>query len=141
MAAATGGGLGKLPVAPGTFGTLAGIPFILFFSWAGPGFAVFGTVLLIVAAVWISDEAEIIMGQKDPGCIVIDEVAGYVVAMAGMPVSALSLVAGFLAFRFFDILKPFPVKLFEERFKGGAGVVLDDIVAGLYGAVVLRIFF
>ncbi len=130
-----------MPVAPGTFGTLAGVPFILFFSWAGPGVAVFGTVLLMVAAVWISDEAEAVLGQKDPGCIVIDEVAGYVVAMAGLPVTALSLIGGFLAFRFFDILKPFPVKLFEERFHGGAGVVLDDIVAGLYAGLVLRLAF
>ena len=70
--AATGGLLGKIPFAPGTFGTLAGIPFVFFFSWIGSGLEVFAVVFLILVAVWISDEAEKIIGSKDPGSIVID---------------------------------------------------------------------
>ncbi len=136
-----GGGLGKIPKAPGTFGTLAAIPLILLFAWLDPGWAVFGVVTLIVVSVWICDEAEAIMGVKDPGSIVLDEVAGYTVAMAGMPVTGWTLVAGFLLFRVFDIVKPVPVRNFENRFSGGPGIVLDDIVAGLLSAVVLRILF
>lgn len=138
---ATGGGLGNLPSAPGTFGTLAGIPFVVGIAFINQKFAVFSTVLLIVFSAWIADEAEIILGKKDPGCIVIDEIAGYVVAMAGLSVSLYSLAAGFLIFRFFDIIKPSPVRNFERRFKGGAGVVLDDIIAGLLSFIVLRVIF
>ncbi len=138
---ATCGGLGNLPRIPGTFGTLAGIPLALGFAFVNKGYAVFLTVLLIAFAAWIADEAEIIFGRKDPGMIVIDEVAGYVVAMSGIPLSFYSLAAGFFIFRFFDILKPSPVRNFEKRFKGGAGVVLDDIIAGLFSFVVLRLLF
>lgn len=138
---ATGFGLGNLPRVPGTFGTLAGIPFAIGFSYLNRGYAVFFTVALIAFACWISDQAEIIIGEKDPGKIVIDEIAGYAVAMSGIPISVYSLAAGFFIFRFFDILKPVPVRNFEKRFKGGAGVVLDDIVAGLLSFIVLRIIF
>ncbi len=138
---ATGGGLGKSPIIPGTFGTLAGIPFAVGFAFIDKSFAVFLTVLLIASATWISDEAELILGKKDPGMIVIDEIAGYVVAMSGVPVTIYSVIAGFFIFRFFDILKPFPVRNFERRFKGGAGVVLDDIIAGLLSFIILRIIF
>lgn len=141
LLAATGGGLGNLPVAPGTFGTLAGIPVAMAVSLLPPGVWVVAAMLVLIVAVWVADEAEAILGEKDPGCIVIDEIAGYLVTMAGMPMTPLLLGLGFLIFRGFDILKPWPVNLFERRFSGGAGVVLDDIVAGLYSAVVLRILF
>lgn len=141
MAAALAGGLGKMPKAPGTFGTLAAIPLIIMFAWLGEGIAVFAVVTLIVVSVWICDEAELILGTKDPGCIVLDEVAGYTVAMAGMPVTLWTLAAGFLLFRLFDIFKPVPVRNFENRFAGGPGIVLDDVVAGLLSSVVLRILY
>ena len=138
---ATGGFLGKIPFMPGTFGTLAAIPFILAFSQVPHGLLHFPLILLILAAVWIADEAEKILKQKDPGCIVIDEVAGYSVAMAALPITWQSLAAGFILFRFFDILKPFPVNYFERTYSGGPGVVLDDVVAGLMTALVLHIVF
>ncbi|MCK5348941.1 MAG: phosphatidylglycerophosphatase A, partial [Desulfobacula sp.] len=78
---------------------------------------------------------------KDPGCIVIDEIAGYVVTMSIVPVNIYTIGAGFFIFRFFDIVKFGPVKYFEENFSGGAGVVLDDIMAGIFSAVVLRILY
>lgn len=140
---ATGAGLGNLPAAPGTFGTLAGIPFILILSWLPDRFDAVYIACLIPAAVWIADRAEAIIRTKDPGCVVIDEAAGYTVAMSVVPLSALSLLLGFVAFRFFDIAKPFPVKWFESNVSGGAGIVLDDIVAGIYSAltlVMLQIF-
>ena len=138
---ATGALVGYAPVAPGTWGTLVGIPLVLIcnvlpFSWQA-----FAVVLFIMGAVWVAQEAEKIWGEKDPGAIVIDEMAGYLVALCGMPVTFFSLAAGFLVFRFFDIVKPFPIRYFERQFSGGAGVVLDDIFAGLYTGLVLRLIF
>lgn len=135
--AATGGFVGKIPFAPGTFGTLVGIPFawVLVFM-PGAYHGVYMTALMLVA-VYIADHAEKILKKKDPGCIVIDEIAGFVIAMSMVPVKVSTLVAGFFIFRFFDVLKPFPARYFEQNFSGGAGVVLDDIMAGVLSALVL----
>ena len=138
---ATGGMVGYIPVAPGTFGTLAAIPLVLIFSWVPPSWQLLGIVSFILAAIWIAQEAEKVFGQKDPGAIVIDEMAGFLVGLCGMPMGGLTLFSGFCLFRFFDIVKPFPIRYFERQFPGGAGVVLDDIFAGLYTGLVLRIFF
>ncbi len=136
---ATGAFTGKIPLAPGTFGTLAGIPFALLLIWIPPAFAAAYLTGLVLAAIWIAGMAETIIGQKDPGCIVIDEIAGFAIAMSTVPVSWLSLAIGFLVFRVFDIAKPFPVKWFESNLPGGAGIVLDDVVAGLYSGIILGV--
>ena len=81
------------------------------------------------------------MEEKDPGCIVIDEIAGFVVTLSMVPVNIYTLAAGFFIFRFFDIVKLGPVKYFENNFQGGAGVVLDDIMAGVLSAIVLKIIY
>ena len=141
MFAATGAMVGYAPVAPGTWGTLVGIPLVLLCGLLPPAWQAFAVVLFIMGAIWIAQEAEILFGKKDPGAIVIDEMAGYLVALCGLPVTLPCLVAGFLLFRFFDIVKPFPIRYFERQFSGGAGVVLDDIFAGLYAGLVLRLFF
>jgi phosphatidylglycerophosphatase A len=137
--AATGAWIGKIPFAPGTFGTLLGILFVLILAIITPGYETLYVVALIIFAILISELAEKLLQQKDPGCIVIDEIAGYVVAMVGIPLSIYTIGMGFLIFRFFDIVKPFPVKYFENKFKGGPGIVLDDLIAGLLSAFVLRI--
>jgi phosphatidylglycerophosphatase A len=136
---ATGAGLGKIPFAPGTFGTLAGILFVFILKIINPGYETFCVVAFIIFAIWIADEAEKVLKQKDPGCIVIDEIAGYIVTMVGISLSISTIAAGFVIFRLFDILKPMPVKYFEKNFKGGSGIVLDDVVAGLLSSLVLRI--
>ncbi len=136
---ATGAGLGKIPFAPGTFGTLAGILFVLLLKIINPGYVTFCVVAIIIFSIWIADNAERVLKQKDPGCIVIDEMAGYVVTMVGIPLSISTMATGFILFRLFDILKPWPVKYFEKKFNGGAGIVLDDLIAGLLGSAVLRI--
>lgn len=138
---AIGAGSGRAPFAPGTFGTLAGIPLVLLFLVIPSSMQVFFTLAVILFAIWTADRAEKLIGQSDPGCIVIDEIAGFTVAMAGIHLSALSVVSGFLIFRVFDIIKPFPVRFFERNFHGGAGVVLDDVAAGLFSTIVLHIFF
>ncbi len=135
---ATGFYTGKSPYAPGSFGTLCGIPFALVFWIIPPPFFGVYVVGLILAAIFIADQAEKVLGKKDPGCIVIDEIAGYVVALSIVPVNGITIVAGFIIFRFFDIVKIGPARYFEKNFSGGAGVVLDDVMAGIMTAVALR---
>ncbi|MEX1298078.1 MAG: phosphatidylglycerophosphatase A [Desulfotignum sp.] len=141
LAAATGFGLGYSPVAPGTVGTLAALPLI----WICQGIPVavhaFLLVCFILAAVFVADQAEKILGQKDPGAIVIDEIAGYGVTMCLVPVTAVTLVTGFVAFRCFDVFKIPPVRYFEKQFSGGAGVVLDDIMAGVLAALTVKCLY
>ena len=142
---ATGFGLGRIPVAPGTFGTLGGLPLIGIMAWLAtactPGAAALFLVGVILCAVWISQRAEMLIGQKDPGIVVIDEMAGYCVTMTLVPVTLITLAAGFIAFRCFDILKPFPIRWFEKAFSGGAGIVLDDLMAGLLAAFLLKAIY
>ena len=141
MFIATGFFSGKIPFAPGTFGTLAAIPFALVLLIIPASFYGIYIVGLILAAIYFADKAEQIIGKKDPGCIVIDEIAGYVVALSIVPVNIYTLAAGFFIFRFFDIIKSAPVKYFEDNFSGGAGIVLDDIMAGILTAAVLKIIY
>ena len=138
---ATGCYSGKIPFAPGTFGTIAAIPFALVFLIIPSSFYGVYIAGLILAAIYFSDQAEKILGEKDPGCIVIDEIAGFVVTMSLVSVNIYTLAAGFFIFRFFDIVKLGPVKYFENNFPGGAGVVLDDIMAGVLSAIVLKILY
>jgi phosphatidylglycerophosphatase A len=140
---ATGAYTGKAPVAPGTVGTLAAIPLYLILSFiqtpsGWPWFCLF-LVALIVFAIWTAENAVALLGTKDPGCVVIDEIAGFLVTTAGVAFSMKSVILGFVFFRFFDILKPFPVRYLEENIPGGAGVVLDDIAAGIMAHIVLTI--
>jgi phosphatidylglycerophosphatase A len=139
---ATGFGLGRIPFAPGTFGTIAGLPLIGIMAWlsttCSPGAASLFLVGVILCGIWISQEAEILMGSKDPGAVVIDEMAGFCVTMTLVPVTLLTLAVGFIAFRCFDILKPFPIRWFEKNFSGGAGIVLDDLMAGVLAAFLLK---
>lgn len=136
---ATGFGSGLAPLAPGTAGTLAGIPLYLLFSvlpW--PIWLI--TVLAFTCLAWrISDEAERLFGRKDAQCIVIDEIAGLQWTLFLVAPTALHLVLGFALFRLFDIAKPFPARLFQERIPGGLGVVADDLAAGVYGNLVLQL--
>ncbi|MCP3923043.1 MAG: phosphatidylglycerophosphatase A [Desulfobacterales bacterium] len=138
MFLATGGFIGKIPFAPGTFGTLVGIPLCIALTYAAP-LTVQLSMALVILGVWVANEAEKITGTKDPGCVVIDEIAGFVVTMAGVVISPLSIVLGFILFRFFDILKPFPVKYLEDTLPGGAGIMLDDIAAGIMANICLHV--
>jgi len=138
---ATGFYSGKIPFAPGTFGTIAAIPFALIFLVIPQAFYGLYIISFILMAIFFADHTERILGKKDPGCIVIDEMAGYLVTLSVVPVTAFTLVAGFFIFRFFDIVKCAPVRYFEENFPGGAGVVLDDIMAGILSAFVLRLLY
>ena len=136
---ATVGPCGYAPAAPGTFGSAAGL--LLFWAVRASGsLAVELGVLLAVTAIGVASatRAESVTGRHDPGLIVIDETAGMLLTLAAVPVGPGGAVAGFLAFRVFDIVKPFPVRR-AERLPRGWGVMADDLVAGLYAQALLRL--
>jgi phosphatidylglycerophosphatase A len=99
------------------------------------GLAAFLVVVLVVGT-WAADRAERLIGTKDPGAIVVDEVAGMTLSVLAFPLTPGVLIAGFVLFRIFDIVKPFPADLIDGRVDGGLGVVGDDLVAGLYAGLV-----
>lgn len=139
MLAATGLYSGYSPFASGTAGSIIAIPvcviMMLMPSWLGA----ISLTSLIVFALWACDKAADIIGEEDPGCIVLDEIAGMAVTLSGVNPDIKNIIAGFILFRIFDILKPWPVKNLEKLFKGGTGIVADDLAAGVYASIVLNI--
>jgi len=135
---ATWFGSGRISIAPGTAGTLAALPLVFllaqFHSWP----ALILTGVFLCCAVWIADRAQKLLAQDDPGLIVIDEVAGLIVSLLWVPLSFLNILSGLLLFRLFDILKPYPIKKLENL-PGGFGIVLDDVLAGIYANLALRL--
>jgi phosphatidylglycerophosphatase A len=131
--------LGYSPVAPGTVGTLGAV--ILFYVISGFSnlFYLFFIIALIIFSVWVSEIARIRLGGSDPSSIVIDEVCGFLVTMILIPPSMINIAMGFLLFRFFDILKPPPIRR-SEKLSGGMGIVADDVLAGIYANILLQIF-
>ena len=95
--------------------------------------------VIVVLGIPAADHMERSLGTSDPGKVVIDEIAGYLLAMAGSPVAAGHIIAGFFLFRFFDIVKPPPVRQAERYLRGGLGVVADDLLAGVYAWICLRL--
>ena len=138
---ATGCFIGNIPFAPGTLGTILGLPFCFILSKTNFSIAVFLTAIFIIFAILIAHDAEKILKKDDPGCIVIDEIAGLMVALFGLPFNVIYASAGFAIFRFFDILKPFPIRLIEKKLSGGTAIVMDDVVAGIFSNLVLRVLF
>ena len=136
---ATFGYVGYFPIAPGTVGSLAGLGLFALVRWLGvPAFEIATIVVVLVVGIWAANATEHVLGRKDPGAIVIDEVLGMLMTLALLPVSTLGIVVGFLLFRLFDVVKPFPAARMEHL-KGGPGVMLDDAVAGIYAHLSLRL--
>jgi phosphatidylglycerophosphatase A len=135
---ATGCYIGNITFAPGTFGTALGLLLCFFLSKIDYSMAVLLTLIFILCAIWIANEAEKILKTKDPGCIVIDEIAGIILTLSGLPFNITSVIAGFLVFRALDIWKPYPIRLLENKFSGGIGIVLDDVAAGILSNLILR---
>ena len=140
MFLATGCYIGNISFAPGTFGSVLGLLLCFFLSKIDFSIAVLLTLIFILSAIWIAGEAEKILGEEDPGCIVIDEIAGIILTLSGLPFNITSMTVGFLIFRVLDIWKPYPIRLLENKFSGGIGIVLDDVVAGILSNVILRVF-
>ena len=130
--------LGLIPFAPGTFGTLGAIPLYYLLAQTSTYIYVVATVLIIFISIWSAGVAEDIFQKQDPGQVVVDEVSGYLITMLLVPPTVTNIVIGFFLFRLFDITKPPPVRSLE-RLHGGAGIVLDDVAAGVYSCVSLHL--
>lgn len=133
--------VGRIRWAPGTWGTLATIPFVIMFQMMGSITYMAVTFLIIFLGIFLSDIYEKSKGDHDLSEIVIDEVAGYMIAMTLMPMTWQALTLGFLIFRFFDIFKPFPIGWLDRKINGGLGVMVDDVAAGVITNVILQILY
>jgi phosphatidylglycerophosphatase A len=129
--------VGRFPVAPGTAGTIVGIFLYVLMKPLAPAPYFALCIAIFFLGTCAADRAESILGAKDSPSIVIDEIAGFLVAMFMVPTSWRFIAAGFLLFRAFDIVKPWPLKRLQDL-HGGLGVMLDDIGAGIYANLVLQ---
>jgi len=142
LAVATVGGVGFVPVGPGTAASLLVVPVV---PWLAalhlrePGGFVAIVAVTIAVAIWGAGRAERVLGRHDDGCVVIDEVAGMVVGTACIPPTWPAAWLLFAAFRVFDIAKPPPIGTLDRRVGGGFGVVADDLIAGLYAGILTRL--
>ncbi|GMR07686.1 MAG: phosphatidylglycerophosphatase A [Gammaproteobacteria bacterium] len=136
---AFGFGSGALPYAPGTAGTLVAIPIYLLLAPLSIMAYALVTVAMFVAGVWICDRTSKDIGVHDHSGIVWDEIVGYLVTMFMAPAGWAWWVAGFVLFRLFDILKPFPIAALDRRVRGGLGIMVDDVLAAIYAALLLQI--
>jgi len=134
----TGLGTGYFPEAPGTAGSAVGI----FLGWAlsflSPGAGLLIIIVIAIIGSWAGDITEMVLAEKDPGIVVIDEIVGMAISMWCIEPSWLSMAGLFLLFRLFDIWKPFPVRNMEEMFPGGIGIIMDDVLAGVYANILWR---
>jgi phosphatidylglycerophosphatase A len=141
-------GVGYLPLMPGTFGSLLAVGIFVLFARNVTGISLVALVLVLifastVAGTWAGTRTEQLAERKDPGKIVVDEVAGQFIALFPLTLftrwSTGAVIVSLILFRFFDIVKPYPANRLQDL-SGGAGVMLDDLVAGVYAAIVVSIF-
>ena len=135
---AFGLGSGAVPKAPGTFGTLAAVPLYLLLSLLPLNVYLLVLIAAFGLGIWICEKTSHDLGVHDHGGIVWDEFVGFWLTMVAAPSGWPYVVAGFLLFRFFDILKPFPINYFDRHIKGGLGIMLDDAVAGSFAWLCLQ---
>lgn len=136
---ATVGYCGYFPLAPGTVGSAAGLVFYLLVWWLqSPAVEVALIVGLFAAGVWAGTTSERYFGGIDPGPIVLDEVVGMLITLAFIPVGLGGALIGFVLFRIFDVVKPFPARRLEAL-HGGLGVMADDAMAAIYANLALRL--
>lgn len=131
-------GAGRSPKMPGTVGTLAAIPLWYLFFLTGELPYMVLTFLFVIFAIFVSDEYEKTQEKHDRPEIVIDEVAGFLITMTWLPFEPKYLIAGFVLFRILDIWKPQPIRTLNDKVKGGFGVVVDDVAAGIIANIVLQ---
>lgn len=136
---ATLGFIGYLPIAPGTFSTLAATIFFGILKPALPFHLIVLFVTIILGGI-AAHQAEKLLGEKDSSHIVIDEFAGFALSVLFVPLNIYYYAAAFILFRFFDILKPPPIKSIEINLRGGAGIMADDLMAGVYTNILLQIW-
>ena len=136
---AYGFGTGLAPFAPGTFGSLIGVALFWFMAPLGAGTYAGIVIVLFVAGIFICGQTARDFGELDPGFIVFDEVVGFMVAMYLMPREWRWIAAGFIIYRIFDIWKPIPIHIVEEKLTLGTAIMADDLIAGIYTLLVLQI--
>lgn len=135
-----GFGSGLSPYAPGTAGTLAAIPVYLLLSMLGPVTYLLTTLISVLLGVYLCGRTSKALGVHDHAGIVWDEFAGFFITMLFAPATILTVILGFCLFRIFDIFKPWPASVIDTRIKGGLGVMLDDVIAGIYAMLVLQLY-
>lgn len=136
---ATWFGCGLAPKGPGTVGTAGAVPLVLLFAYFGEKSYMIATFSFVVFSIFVAHLYE--LGHPDDhdrSEVVIDEVAGFLITMTWLPMTPLWLVLGFLAFRLFDVVKPWPISWVDRRVLGGVGVVADDLVAGILSNIILQ---
>ena len=136
---AFGFGSGLSPIAPGTMGTLVGIPIYLVLSTFDLVLYSFAVIIISIIAVFIAGRSAKLLKTHDHGGIVIDEICGYLVTMLFAPSGWLWILIGFCLFRFFDIVKPWPIAWLDRHIGGGMGIVVDDLMAGIYALLSLQL--
>lgn len=134
---ATWFGSGLIPGIPGTWGSLAALPFAVAIAWyGGPWALLAAAALAFLAGLWASGVYAQASGKEDPGPVVIDEVAGQWLTLVLVPLDPVLYAAGFVAFRVFDVLKPWPANYFDQNLPGAWGIMTDDIAAAVYAGAV-----
>ena len=129
------GGVGHAPIAPGT--VASAITAVVLWLLSLSPLALTGLLLVVlIVGTWAAGEAERALGTKDPGAIVVDEVAGMTISVLTLPLTLPVLVTGFVLFRIFDVVKPFPAGA-SQRLGGGVGVMIDDVIAGIYALILV----
>lgn len=130
-----GFGTGLAPKAPGTFGTLAALPLYALLAGLDAEYYLTATILLFLIGIPICSKTEKVIGIQDHSGVVWDEIVGFLITMSFVVPSAISLALGFILFRFFDVIKPWPIRWFDQRVHGGFGIMLDDAIAGVMACV------
>ena len=141
---ALGFGSGLITKAPGTFGTLVAIPIFLFLQFLSQSLIYLFIITMFFIGIYVADKTSQALAIKDPSCIVIDEIVGFllllvlVVHMPGTEISITKIdyILAFILFRIFDIWKPFPIDFLEKKFKGGFGIMIDDVGAAIYAYII-----
>jgi len=144
---ALGFGSGLIKKAPGTFGTLVAIPFFLFLQFFSQPLIYLFIITMFFIGIYVADKTSRALAMKDPSCIVIDEVVGFLLLLilvghlteAGISITKIDFILAFILFRIFDIWKPFPINLLERKFKGGFGIMIDDIGAAIYAYIIFML--
>ncbi|SHO49425.1 phosphatidylglycerophosphatase A family protein [Desulfopila aestuarii] len=141
MAIATGCWVGNMPKAPGTWGSLfAFLPWLLIKGLTLP-FYLLTLILVFIIGFFAAGSAEKILDRADAGPIVIDEILGMFITLTLAPDHPVAWLLGFVLFRIFDIIKPFPVSWFDQRIHGGIGIMMDDVAAGIYAFLSLQLLW
>lgn len=136
---AFGFGSGLMPIAPGTWGTLAAIPLYLLIAGMSWGSYLTLTVIAFILGVFVCNKVSVELGLHDYSGIVWDEVVGYLLTMFWAPISVLWIVIGFFLFRIFDVWKPQPIRYVDEHVHGGLGIMLDDVIAAIPAWIVMQL--